>query len=78
MKHLMTDDECLEGTQQVPDLWTPCCEFFERSTLACQYEVRISWYSDTWGLPVLDGGSSFIKINYCPFCGSKLKDEDNG
>jgi len=25
------------------------------------------------GLPIHDGGKSFITINYCPFCGSKLK-----
>jgi hypothetical protein len=24
------------------------------------------------GLPIHDGGSSYITINYCPFCGAKL------
>ena len=27
----------------------------------------------TFGIPIHDGGSSFIKINYCPWCGKKLK-----
>lgn len=26
-----------------------------------------------FGLPIHDGGTSFIKIKYCPWCGSKLK-----
>jgi hypothetical protein len=25
-----------------------------------------------FGIPIHDGGSSFIKINYCPWCGTKL------
>lgn len=25
-----------------------------------------------FGLPIHDGGTSFIKINYCPWCGHKL------
>ncbi len=25
-----------------------------------------------FGLPIKDGGSSFIEIAYCPFCGVKL------
>jgi len=72
MIHGMTGDECLEGTQQVPKDWKPCCEGLERSTKSCQYEVRISYFGDKWGMPVLDGGSSFIEIKYCPFCGMNL------
>jgi hypothetical protein len=26
-----------------------------------------------YGLIVHDGGSSFVTINFCPFCGTKLK-----
>lgn len=72
MKHLMTKDECLEGIQQVPKNWKPCCESLEARSKACQYEARISYFKDKWGIPVLDGGSSFIQIKYCPFCGEKL------
>ena len=25
-----------------------------------------------FGIPIHDGGNSFIKINYCPWCGHKL------
>lgn len=25
-----------------------------------------------FGIPIHDGGSSFIQINFCPWCGSKL------
>jgi hypothetical protein len=27
---------------------------------------------DEYGLIIHDGGSSFISINFCPFCGTKL------
>jgi len=26
----------------------------------------------SYGLPIHDGGSSFIRIKYCPWCGTKL------
>ncbi|HMJ69728.1 MAG TPA: hypothetical protein VK508_12570 [Cyclobacteriaceae bacterium] len=27
---------------------------------------------DEYGIPIRDGGSSFIHIEYCPWCGAKL------
>jgi len=27
---------------------------------------------DEYGIPIRDGGASFIQINYCPWCGTKL------
>ena len=74
MIHGITGDKCLEGTRQVPKKFKACCESFDFRTSACQYEARISWYSKNkmWGLPVLDGGASFIHIKYCPFCGKEL------
>lgn len=27
---------------------------------------------NVYGLPIHDGGSSYIKIIYCPWCGNKL------
>lgn len=30
------------------------------------------WENGEIGIPIHDGGSSMIKITYCPFCGSKL------
>jgi len=26
----------------------------------------------TYGIPIHDGGASYIKINYCPWCGKQL------
>lgn len=28
------------------------------------------------GLPVRDGGTSFVIINHCPWCGSNIKDTE--
>ncbi|RZU40289.1 DUF6980 family protein [Edaphobacter modestus] len=27
---------------------------------------------DEYGIPVLDGGSSYITLEFCPWCGAKL------
>ena len=27
---------------------------------------------DEYGIPVLDGGSSYITLDFCPWCGTKL------
>ena len=37
-------------------------------------EVPISYIPKVrqFGIDVLDGGTSFIEIKYCPWCGSKL------
>ena len=29
---------------------------------------------DEYGLPVKDGGNSYIEIQYCPWCGTRLPD----
>jgi hypothetical protein len=72
MQHLITGDECEEGTQQVPKKWKPCCEDFERRTKACQYEVRMVWYGrGKWGVPTPHDGS-YIQFKHCPFCGKSL------
>lgn len=72
MKHLVTGDECVEGTQKVPKTFKSCCETFERRTKACQYEFRIEWYGrGKWGTPIPHDGS-YLCIKYCPFCGKKL------
>jgi len=72
MNHLITKDKCLEGTQQVPKKWKPCCDSFGYRTSSCQYEVRICWYGrGKWGIPI-PHDNSYIRINHCPFCGAKL------
>lgn len=38
-------------------------------------DKTILHYKDSkeFGMPIRDGGSSFYKISFCPFCGSNLK-----
>ena len=36
-------------------------------------DVVILKYGKGYGLPIKDGGSSFMLINFCPFCGTKLR-----
>ena len=37
--------------------------------------IMNKWEDGTFGIPIHDGGSSVIKINFCPWCGTKLSDE---
>lgn len=39
--------------------------------------IIAKWESGEIGIPIHDGGSSMIIINYCPFCGSKLKTQND-
>ncbi len=34
--------------------------------------IKHSLKRKEFGIPIHDGGSSYIKINYCPWCGQKL------
>jgi hypothetical protein len=43
------------------------CNLREGET-AIRYDAKFREY----GIPVLDGGSSTIKIMFCPWCGQKL------
>lgn len=55
---------------------------FKREWFCCEDMFRYLWdgeialnYSPKfreWGIDVIDGGSSQIRIRYCPWCGSKL------
>ena len=40
-------------------------------------DVTIIKYKKGFGIPVRDGGNSFIVIKFCPWCGKNLK-EQNG
>lgn len=33
------------------------------------------WDNNTFGIPIHDGGTSIIEINFCPWCGENLKNE---
>ena len=35
--------------------------------------VMNKWDDETFGIPIHDGGTSIIEINFCPWCGKKLK-----
>lgn len=35
--------------------------------------VMNKWNDGTYGIPIHDGGTSVIVINFCPWCGEKLK-----
>lgn len=68
--------ECLDGIKcDVPEGYNPCCDSFNRRLSECVYDLRIEWYpkQGNWGIVLTDG--SYICIHYCPFCGSKLKQE---
>ncbi|MDD3022185.1 MAG: hypothetical protein PHX61_14600 [Alphaproteobacteria bacterium] len=49
---------------------TACCEMMEihLRERTIEYIPKFREY----GIPVLDGGSSFIIITFCPWCGHKL------
>jgi uncharacterized protein DUF6980 len=59
-----------------------CCEMLaeqvnrrckDHDVFNCPDNVIVTTKTDTgYGLPIRDGGSSFIEIKFCPFCGDKL------
>ncbi len=66
-----------------------CCERmeaalrFECTAHADAFEcpdslVYYSGRSDEYGLIVHDGGTSYIVIGYCPWCGAKLPESQRG
>lgn len=34
------------------------------------------WDDGSFGIPIHDGGSSIVKINFCPWCGTKLNNDE--
>jgi hypothetical protein len=62
----------------------PCCECCEsmehqlrmpkckHHTQAQCPDMLIVLSGGNYVMPIKDGGSSFIRIYYCPFCGTKL------
>jgi len=49
-----------------------CCESLTRSVDE-ESIIYVPKFRE-WGIPILDGGSSFVEICYCPWCGRKLPD----
>ena len=52
------------------------CEIHE-SRADCP-DALIAFVRGGYGLVVHDGGSSFIEIQYCPWCGAKLPEIGHG
>ena len=61
-----------------------CCEYLKyhiefkcdihKDDFECPDKIIIkSEKNKEYGIPIHDGGSSYIKIKFCPFCGEKLK-----
>ncbi|MEQ6124647.1 hypothetical protein AAON49_10630 [Pseudotenacibaculum sp. MALMAid0570] len=41
------------------------------------YDVVMNkWEDGTFGIPIHDGGTSVIEINFCPWCGTNLKKDE--
>jgi hypothetical protein len=58
---------CDEMTAQV----THACGDCSPEVCVDQLVVFVEKFGE-YGLPVRDGGSSYVLIGYCPFCGSRL------
>jgi hypothetical protein len=41
----------------------------------CADNIIVRASDGSYGLPIHDGGSSYIEIRFCPWCGSRLPGE---
>ena len=66
---------------------TFCCEmmtyhlneFFKTPVNEDNFDVVMKFFSKSgvYGIPIYDGGTSVIAINYCPWCGIKLPETED-
>ena len=49
-----------------------CCETMRQSLAESEVAIVYIPKFREYGIPILDGGSSFQLIAYCPWCGCKL------
>lgn len=58
----------------MPRGFSPCCKGFDAATKNCEFDIRFEWWSKSkiWVVRVPDGGSSGIRMNFCPYCGKAL------
>ncbi len=49
-----------------------CCAMMSSNLAGSETAIRYVPKFREYGIPVLDGGSSFIFIRYCPWCGTFL------
>jgi hypothetical protein len=68
-KKQMKQNQCCEEMMLQTDF---VCEEHESPFECADNLIYYSQKFDEYGLIIHDGGSSFIKIEFCPFCGTKL------
>lgn len=66
----MTVDHCCEALQGAVDVR---CERHPEPGECGDYVIGYSEKFDEYGLWIHDGGSSWITIQYCPFCGARMR-----
>lgn len=52
-----------------------CCEFLLNSINDDEYPIYYSDKLRIYGIDILDGGSSYSRINLCPWCGVRFPKE---
>jgi uncharacterized C2H2 Zn-finger protein len=58
------------------DLFTkPNCNIHDNSFECPDCLIFFNDRSSAYGIIIHDGGESFIKINFCPWCGKKLNNK---
>jgi hypothetical protein len=58
---------CIEMTDRLADGTKENVDPYDDPDVVMIYNTKF----DEYGIPIQDGGSSFIKIRFCPWCGSK-------
>ena len=48
----------------------PCCNSLENAIF--EQAIRFVGKFREWGIPIPDGGTSFMEMTFCPFCGTRL------
>ena len=48
----------------------PCCNSLENAVFE-QAILFVGKFRE-WGIPIPDGGASFMEMTFCPFCGARL------
>lgn len=52
--------------------WNPCCKMMKRALESADMPVICSTKLREYGIRVIDGGTGYIRIGYCPWSGHKL------
>ncbi len=51
---------------------THCCEEMQSALDGGEAAIEFIKKFREYGIPILDGGSSMLRIHFCPWCGKKL------